>query len=446
MNEQIAGLVERQTAAGESANSGPNVAGPLPLRVNFLWTMGGNFVYAACQWAMLVTLAKLGTPQMVGQFALALAITAPVMIGFGLDLRSVLATDARGQYPFRDYFMLRSLAMICAVVLVGCIVTAGGYGPYVAAVVVAVAFAKAFESISDIVYGLLQRNERMDRIALSMMIKGPLTLLALSVCIWLRRDLLSGVICMAMGWAGMMLFFDLPSARLCLGPAGHLPFKDIVRGGPRLNRLWRLSMLAAPVGFVMALASFNTGIPRYFIEKQFGSHDLGIFAAMAYPMVAGNTIVFALGQSASPRLAIYFAEGKCAAFWKLLLRLLSVGITIGAAGVVCIWGFGDTVLRLLYRPEYAGRGDVFLLLGSAAAVSYLGTLLGEAMCATRHFRAQLPVFCSVTVAMAMSCWVLIPRSGLAGAALATVIASAVQTIGSACVVIYAMKRRGASCE
>jgi hypothetical protein len=51
--------------------------------VNFLWTLSGNVVYAACQWGMLVVLAKLGTHQMVGEFALALAITAPIVVGLG---------------------------------------------------------------------------------------------------------------------------------------------------------------------------------------------------------------------------------------------------------------------------------------------------------------------------------------------------------------------------
>jgi hypothetical protein len=76
----------------------------LTLRVNFLWTLAGNVIYAACQWGILIALAKLGTLQMVGEFALALAVTAPILIGAGLSLRSVQVTDALGEYEFRDYF------------------------------------------------------------------------------------------------------------------------------------------------------------------------------------------------------------------------------------------------------------------------------------------------------------------------------------------------------
>ena len=48
---------------------------PLTLRRNFSWTFAGNAVYAACQWGMLVVLAKLGSPEMIGQFTLGLAVS-----------------------------------------------------------------------------------------------------------------------------------------------------------------------------------------------------------------------------------------------------------------------------------------------------------------------------------------------------------------------------------
>lgn len=48
-------------------------------------------------------------PQTVGEFALALAITAPVVIGAGLSLRGVQATDAASEYHFGNYLLLRLL-------------------------------------------------------------------------------------------------------------------------------------------------------------------------------------------------------------------------------------------------------------------------------------------------------------------------------------------------
>src|SRR5690242_13021708 len=49
-------------------------------RSNFAWALSGNVVYAACQWGMVIALAKLGNSFMVGQFSLGLALAAPVMM------------------------------------------------------------------------------------------------------------------------------------------------------------------------------------------------------------------------------------------------------------------------------------------------------------------------------------------------------------------------------
>ncbi|MEO1184920.1 MAG: lipopolysaccharide biosynthesis protein, partial [Cyanobacteria bacterium J06636_27] len=100
---------------------------PLSLRRNFSWTFIGNAVYAACQWGMLVVLAKLGSPEMVGQFTLGLAITAPVIMFTNLHLRSVQATDAKQQFLFNDYLGLRLLSTGLALLIIAAITFISGY-------------------------------------------------------------------------------------------------------------------------------------------------------------------------------------------------------------------------------------------------------------------------------------------------------------------------------
>ena len=67
----------------------------LSFRGNFSWTFVGNFVFSACSWATLVVLAKLSTPEMVGRFALGIAVTAPILMFSSLQLGMIQATDAR---------------------------------------------------------------------------------------------------------------------------------------------------------------------------------------------------------------------------------------------------------------------------------------------------------------------------------------------------------------
>jgi O-antigen/teichoic acid export membrane protein len=423
----------------------------LTLQANFLWTLSGNVVYTACQWAILVVLAKLGTPQMVGEFALALAITAPVVIGAGLSLRSIQATDALSQYHFGDYLSLRLLTTVAAGAVIVGIVRFSDYGWHTVAIIFVVGLAKAFESISDIFYGLLQQHERMDRIALSMMIKGPLSLVALTVTIYLSGDLLLGVCGLAVAWLLLLIVYDVRNGASVLRKSASNSEQTSIKSAwvltRRLQLSWRpralvaLTLLALPVGIVMALISVNTNIPRYFIEHDLGIWDLGIFAALAYPLAAGATIVNALGQSAAPRLARNYADRDYRTFSSLMCKLLCLGLAIGIGGVLLVWLAGRPILLLFYQPEYADSVGVFLWLGVAAGIGYVASLLGYAMTAARYFRAQLPVFLITTLVTAAGCAILIPRYQLSGAAIALLLAAICQAMGSAAVIIHALRNR-----
>src|SRR3982750_880645 len=81
----------RAAAAAPAPGPAPSARAPVSLRRNFVETLFGNLVYAGCQWGVLVALAKLGNPQVVGVYALALAITSPVMLLSNLQLREVQA-------------------------------------------------------------------------------------------------------------------------------------------------------------------------------------------------------------------------------------------------------------------------------------------------------------------------------------------------------------------
>jgi len=418
----------------------------LSLRTNFSWTLLGNIVYSGCQWGMLVILAKLGSPVMVGQFALGLAVTAPIIMFANLQLRAVQATDAKHEYLFGDYLGLRLIAIALALFVIMAVSFFSGYREDTMLVILVIGVAKAFESTSDIFFGLLQQHERMDRIAKSMMLKGFLSLLALGIGVYLTRSTLWGVIGLAVIWALILIYYDLKSGALILrlsqitNPSANIKIDDSTLS-PRWDKakLRKLALLALPLGFVMLLISLNVNIPRYFIEHYLGERQLGIFAAISYLMVAGTTIVSALGQSASPRLAKYYASGNHTAFRDLLVKLVAIAMLLGLAGLLVVIFAGRELLTLLYRPEYAKHVDIFLWAMVAAGISYITSFLGYGMTAARYFKVQMPLFTVVILVLIIACFWLIPAYGLLGAAMALTIAAIAQMLGSLVILAYAFR-------
>jgi O-antigen/teichoic acid export membrane protein len=436
------GLHERETNA-------------LSIHENFSWTFAGNVVYAGSQWGILVVLAKLGTPEMLGRFALGLAVTAPVIMFSNLHLRAVQATDAKYEYTFGDYLGLRIITTLSALLVIVAIVFFSGYRGETAFIILAIGAAKGFEAISDVFFGLLQQHERMDRIAKSMMIKGPLSIAALGMGVYLTEGVLWGVVGLAVVWAVILLSYDIKSAVFVLTPPSQKqpvapPDKAHLSAllWPRwdIRTIATLAWLALPLGFVMGLLSLNTNIPRYFIEKYHGQNALGNFVAMAYFIVAGNTVVSALGQSASPRLAKFYAVGNRIAFRKLMSKLLGTGVLLGGVGFLIVLMEGKEILALLYSPEYAEYTDVFVWLMLAAGISYVSSILGYGMTAARYFRVQLFLLIfTIGITIVISFW-LIPSTGLRGAAFTMIAATTVQGSCALVVIFHALRNLGQGSE
>ena len=62
-------------------------------------------------------LARLANPEEVGRFSLTMAISAPVFLLLGMNLRVVQATDAARRWRLEDYLVLRHLLNVLATVV-----------------------------------------------------------------------------------------------------------------------------------------------------------------------------------------------------------------------------------------------------------------------------------------------------------------------------------------
>ena len=275
---------------------------PVSLRRNFAWTFTGNALLGASQWAVLSLLAKLGGGEMLGQYALALAVTTPVAMLSHLNLRAVLATDMEHRHAFGDYLAVRLATTVLALAAIAAMAGLSGYAYPVAASIVLLGVSLSADNVSDIYYGALQRNERMDVIARSMTARGFLSLAAFGTVLYVTRSLAPAVTALAAGRLLILLLYDRPrgSAGQSLRCSGTGAQFEIFR-------------TALPLGVVLMLVSLTSNVPRYAIERSLGATDLGIFAAVAAFLTVGSTIVNALGQSATPRLARYFSEERPAA-------------------------------------------------------------------------------------------------------------------------------------
>jgi len=376
------------------------------LRRNAFWMLVGNAAYAVCLWATIAVLAKLGSAEAVGQFNLGFAIAGPIVLLLNLNLRALKATDALEEFPFPTYLSLRVICAAAAVAVTAIIVVLSDYEKNTRHVILAVALAKAFESVSDIVHGLLQKHEEMVWIAVSRIARGGLATAVVAIVFVASGQVLASTWGLVGAWLAVLLVLDLPVSRRFERLALSLD----------LDSLWRLFRTALPLGVVMMLINVNTNVPIYFLSAQYGEATVGYYSAVNYIGIAASTVAGAIAQAAAPRLGRMYAEGRPGAARRLLLKLVPLGLAMGGFGAVVAHLVGPELLSLLYTPEYADVAPVLEILMLAYGLGFAAAFLGVALTAQRSLRIMIPINLLTLVINVGLCWLLVPRSGMSGAA------------------------------
>ena len=408
------------------------------LRADFSWVLSGNVIYSACQWCIVIFLAKLGSPEDVGLYALGLAVAAPIIFFANLQVRTLLASDVKNEFRFGQYLTFEFVSLSMAFVAILCVAGWSGSDWLHRGIIALVGFAQTLEYVSDTFYGLMQKYDRMDRMSHSLMMKGPLAVSLLCVTMYLTRNVLWAVLALVLGRMLILLLWDSRLAfasRVDSGLAARLEWNN--------RDMFRLLRLAWPLGVISMLASLTGNIPRYFIEGNRGTAELGIYSAIASLLTAGSLIVSAFGQSVMVPAARAAADGDRPRYRSFILQSVLLGAALGIGALLVAMIGGRFLLTHIFRPEYGEHADIFVWLMGAGVVYFMNSGIGYVMTAARALKPQVPLLLANCTATALSCSWLVPRHGLRGAAEALAIASVVQLTGAA-MILWRVDRRLAS--
>src|SRR5699024_10979793 len=281
----------------------------ISLKRNFSWTFISNVIYSVSQWGVLIIIARLGNAEMVGQFTLGLAFISPIIAFTTLKTETIYITDQQNEYNFSDYFSVRLLTSCISVCILLVLLLVVDNSTETVIIILLVSLYKITESVSQMVYATMQKQEVVKFIAVSKSIKGLLMLIFITFSLYSLNSIILGLFLINVLYLLMFLLFDLKNAlNFSIVKVQYIP-----------QRFLQIIKIALPLGFLYMLTSLNTNIPRYFVESFFDTEILGYFSAISY-MVVNNVNVFtnALNNIIIPRFSMLISSNELFKIKKLL--------------------------------------------------------------------------------------------------------------------------------
>jgi O-antigen/teichoic acid export membrane protein len=413
------GAYDRGPAKSRSTSGSARVVPP-----GLSWTLMGTFVNAACQWLAVVTVARLGTPEILGHFSYALAVCAPLVMLTRLNMRTVLATDVQARYQFDDYFVARLALVAVASLLVVIYAVIADLAVAAAIVLIGTMAFKNVESLADVVHGLLQRDENFAAIGKSTVLRGISLLTCLALGLLVFDSLAVGLALVTTAWLAIFFWYD------------HSNVRDETTTWFRSDAgtVFRLSRECLPSGLVMMVSSLGANLPVYVIASALGAEQVGYYATVAYLLTVGGLAATAVSQATASQLArLFFSDRR--AYWRQLGTFMLGSILLSSVAVVCVLVFGRQALVLMYGAEYAHLDGALLWIAVATGLTFAGSFLGLTLTVARRFYQDLAFSLIGAATVGGAALWLVPAHGVVGGVWALLAGIVVKTLLSAVAIV-----------
>lgn len=332
---------------------------------NVIYNVIGNFVYIGSLWLISVMSVWFLGYEDAGELGLAMSIANIFITIASYNLRNYMVADIDYEHSDEHYYITRILLTVVSLVCCIGFSIIAGYSGKVFLIIICFYLYKCEEFISDILFGVMQRCNKVYVSGYSMVIKGIAgTLLFWIVCVT-TNSLLAALIALDVLGLLLILLFDIPiSIKIRDGRYNITANCTKEKCFDLLKKCLPLFLMALCIGII-------TSAPRIFFERIYTDTEMGYYSSIANIAVIFSTGIACVMMPLITTFSQLFVKGEKKALLKLVLKWLLIILVLGGVCVVLVKYFGNYVLSLVFDESILEYSFIFIplvLLSIAMAV------------------------------------------------------------------------------
>ncbi len=351
---------------------------------NFLWNAVGTGINCVMSFVYVVVITRLNGIDTAGIFSVCFSVSIILFTFSNLGNRVFEVSDRKTDD--RLYFTLKVFACLVSLAFAAVFCLVCKYEKTKFLIVIILTCVRCFESLSDTLYAVFQKNDRLDLVGISYVLKNVLTLsVFIAVDVLSGSILLAGLSMIAVTVLVYLLFDKLLSAR----------YQKITVGETRgmLNLIKAISYFVVFNLIIVVISN----VPRLIADIKYSSSQMGFFTViMMIPTVMAMLGQFVIQPSLNG-LTENYAKRDFSAFDKTVKVLFAVLIAAAVVASAAAYFWGPPVLGLIMGLDLKDYALVMVIAIIAGMFNIFTTLISNLLTVMRHTAKQL-VFYIATLA------------------------------------------------
>lgn len=375
---------------------------------NFIWNILGTGLNAFTSFFLLIAVTRINGINDAGIFTIAFS-TACILYVIGIYAGRVYqVTEVNKDVKDTEYIINRIISCLLMMVIGIAFVLFKKYSLYKSLIFILLAFFKCLEAFSDVLYGILQKNDLLNKVGKSYFIKAALSILTFSIVDKITHNIIVSCVSMILIWIIIILFYDFKNVKKIVNLKEERNTNNIIN-------IFKNGFFVFAITF---LGLYIMNAPKYAIDSYLEESIQAIFGIIVMPATVMGLIGQFLIHPYLNRIVQLYNEKDIKSLNKLVLKIIAYIAAFGIVASIAAYLLGVPVLNLVYGINLNGYQIHLVAIIIASTLYNIGVIYSSVLTTIRKTFIQFIIYIAVSIFALIISNILTVNNGIDGSVVA----------------------------
>ena len=376
-------------------------------RKNIIWNTIGVFSFSLTSLIYMVILTRYSTMKLAGifSFGFALACTSTALASLGG--RTYQVTDVKNELSPFTYILSRYITVLTVSIAVLIYILLRGYSTNKFLIVFMLCLFKYFEELSDVYYGIMQKEDKLYYVGQFQLLKSILNVLIFFIIIKLYNNLLLAVFSILSINALFVLLIERPIAKK-IKPWNYSTNKKQIMKYFKVN---------STICLFTFLTMYLSNAPRYAIDMYLTDEIQAVFGIIVMPATVMLLVCNFIMNPLLIKIANLYDKKKKNEILKMFKKIILIITAIGIIGFIICFFIGVPFLNLIYSSNFANYKFELMIIIIGSIFYAISMMCSSFLTSIRKIKSQLYMNIFFSIFAFITSFVFVKIFGILGGAI-----------------------------
>lgn len=377
-------------------------------RKNFIWNILGTGVNAFNSLFFMIAITRINGLEEAGIFTIAFS-TACILYIIGIYAgRIYQVTENNKQITNKDYIVNRFISCFAIIIISIIFSIIRKYDIYKTSVFVILATYKALEAFSDVLYGIMQKHEILEKAGKSIFIKAILSIGCFILIDLLTHNLIISYISIIIVFLAVILIYDFKILKSLIG-------KELKQTKSKFKNVMTIFKSGFFTFAIAFLGLYMTNAPKYAIDYYLTEDIQAIFGIIVMPATVMGLLSQFLIHPYLNKIFELYNVNKYKEIKKIIYKFIAVILGFGIICSLLGYFLGTQVLGFVYGLDLLQYKNALFTILIGATFYTMAGIISPILVTMRCTKIQFVIYIIISIVEFLLCNIFVYKLQFNGA-------------------------------